>query len=92
MVSDPVDAPHVVSLVSCMSGVVDAIGLWFGLHLDTSRTISTAPGSRANWEQAVYPVMNEVPLVVVEGDQVHMSVTCTDTHIDISDISTGELS
>ena len=38
------------------SGELDAIAMWFDLHLDDSITITTAPDTVNCWEQAIFPM------------------------------------
>lgn len=37
-------------------GDVDALAVWFELHLDQENSISTGPDEDTCWEQAIYPV------------------------------------
>lgn len=37
-------------------GILDAVAVWFTLHLDDELTLSTSPNVDTCWEQAVYPV------------------------------------
>jgi len=46
---------HKLTLTS--QGHLDAIVLWFELHLDESVSLTTDPSSESCWEQAVYPVL-----------------------------------
>ncbi|KAI8508418.1 protein-arginine omega-N symmetric methyltransferase [Branchiostoma belcheri] len=64
-------------------GVVDAIVLWFDLHLDEETHLSTSPERDTCWEQAVFPVHRHhltdhlaEGLQVTEGDSVVVSTTC----------------
>ena len=51
------------------SGRLDAIAVWFDLHLDDTITISTAADTESCWEQAVYPVLS----VIRNGTQGELS-------------------
>lgn len=42
-------------------GDVDALAVWFELHLDQENSISTGPDEDTCWEQAVYPVPTRKP-------------------------------
>jgi hypothetical protein len=35
---------------------LDALVLWFDLHLDDHVTLSSSPSAGSCWEQAIYPV------------------------------------
>lgn len=75
---------HVEHCITCTQpGRVDAVAMWFDLHLDDVTTISSAPddGSdrdgvhRANcWDQAIFPVRS--PIHVTSGQKLNISITC----------------
>lgn len=65
------------SLQVTMNGQLDAIAVWFDLHLDKQTSFSTAPSWDISWEQAVFPVKED--LCVEKGDVVHLHASCTDT-------------
>jgi hypothetical protein len=65
------------------SGQVDAIAMWFDLHLDDVTTLSSAPGDdsdrdgvhRANcWDQAIFPVQSTI--CVTSGQKLSIHITC----------------
>lgn len=37
-------------------GELDALAVWFQLHLDEENSLSTGPQEDTCWEQAIYPV------------------------------------
>lgn len=37
-------------------GLLDALAVWFQLHLDQDNHLSTGPQEDTCWEQAIYPV------------------------------------
>ncbi|XP_078684237.1 protein arginine N-methyltransferase 9-like [Branchiostoma floridae x Branchiostoma belcheri] len=66
-------------------GLVDAIVLWFDLHLDEETHLSTSPEQDTGWEQAIFQVHSHHltgsehlagGLQVTEGDSVIVSATC----------------
>eukprot|EP00058_Branchiostoma_floridae_P026120 XP_002611610.1 hypothetical protein BRAFLDRAFT_117147 [Branchiostoma floridae] len=66
-------------------GVVDAVVMWFDLHLDEETHLSTSPEQDTCWEQAIFPVHRHHlagsdcltrGLQVEEGDTVVVSATC----------------
>lgn len=70
-------------LTCTQSGQVDAIAMWFDLHLDDVTILSSAPGDdsdrdgvhRANcWDQAIFPV--ESPICVTSGQKLNIHITC----------------
>jgi hypothetical protein len=71
------------SLTCTQSGQVDAIAMWFDLHLDDVTTLSSAPGEdsdrdgvhRANcWDQAIFPVQSTIR--VMSGQKLNIHITC----------------
>jgi hypothetical protein len=70
-------------LTCVQSGRVDAIAMWFDLHLDGITILSSAPDGdsdrdgvhRANcWDQAIFPVQS--PIFITSGQKLNISVTC----------------
>ncbi|XP_035681663.1 protein arginine N-methyltransferase 9-like [Branchiostoma floridae] len=66
-------------------GMVDAVVMWFDLHLDEETHLSTSPEQDTCWEQAIFPVHRHhltgsdclrSGLKVEEGDTVVVSATC----------------
>lgn len=39
-------------------GILDALAMWFELHLDKETSLSTGPQEDTCWEQAIYPVQH----------------------------------
>lgn len=75
---------HVDHCLTCTQpGRVDAIAMWFDLHLDDVTTLSSAPDDdndrdgvhRANcWDQAIFPVQS--PIHVVSDQKLNISISC----------------
>jgi hypothetical protein len=75
---------HIELCLACtQSGQVDAIAMWFDLHLDDVTTLSSAPGDdserdgvhRTNcWDQAIFPVQS--PIYVTSGMKLNIHITC----------------
>ncbi|KAF2905693.1 hypothetical protein ILUMI_00477 [Ignelater luminosus] len=78
-----------VTLRCLESGTIDAIAVWFDLHLDDVISITTNPKSNYVdcWEQAV--IYLDHPLVVTKDQDVKLQVSCTDDvlKVKIFDIS-----
>ena len=79
------------------SGYLDAIVMYFDLHLDPTISISTSPhgNKTSSWDQAIFPaLMGEKRAVVCvqKGDILHLNASCTDTllHANIVRIERGE--
>ncbi|XP_050416790.2 protein arginine N-methyltransferase 9 [Patella vulgata] len=74
------------------TGRLDAIVLWFDLHLDDDMTITTRPDTTNCWEQAVYPVLpqhinikgsNSQHLDVQQGEEINIGCQLKDNHLKI---------
>uniref|UniRef100_A0A8D0GJM6 Protein arginine N-methyltransferase 9 n=1 Tax=Sphenodon punctatus TaxID=8508 RepID=A0A8D0GJM6_SPHPU len=82
--------PCKISVPVSRGGVLDAIVVWFVLHLDHEHTLSTSPTEETCWEQAVYPVQG-LPgtscYSVKPGDTVTMDVSCQDCYLRIQNVS-----
>ncbi|PNF42465.1 hypothetical protein B7P43_G08745, partial [Cryptotermes secundus] len=70
-------------LTCTQSGQVDAIAMWFDLHLDDVTTLSSAPGDDSDrdrvyradcWDQAIFPV--ESPICVTSGQKLNIHIMC----------------
>jgi hypothetical protein len=64
-------------------GRVDAVAMWFDLHLDDVTTLSSAPHDDSDrdgvhrascWDQAIFPVQS--PIHVISGQKLNLSVSC----------------
>ncbi|XP_043918182.1 protein arginine N-methyltransferase 9 [Protopterus annectens] len=64
-------------------GILDAIVVWFVLHLDDENSLSTGPGEETCWEQAVYPVQDLIHCAVKPGDTLVVEVNCLDYYLRI---------
>lgn len=45
-----------LQLAITQQGELDALAVWFQLHLDEDSSLSTGPHEDTCWEQAIYPV------------------------------------
>ena len=82
----PLPESH-VSLPVISTGQLDAIAVWFDLHLDSRNCFSTSPSWDISWEQAIFPMRQDVP--VQAGDCVQLHASCTDTllHMKVGGVS-----
>ncbi|XP_066535623.1 protein arginine N-methyltransferase 9 [Hoplias malabaricus] len=62
-------------------GVVDALAVWFQLHLDQENSISTGPQENTCWEQAIYPVQSPAHCSVKCNDELLVEVSCRDAYL-----------
>ncbi|MBN3297161.1 ANM9 methyltransferase, partial [Amia calva] len=72
-----------ISLPITQEGVLDAIAVWFVLHLDEENSLSTGPQEETCWEQAIYPVQNLFNCTVKPGDSLLLEVSCQDAYLRI---------
>lgn len=63
-------------------GDVDALAVWFQLHLDQENSISTGPDEHTCWEQAIYPVPSQYS--VKRSDELLVEVSCRDAYLRVS--------
>nr|XP_006629607.1 PREDICTED: putative protein arginine N-methyltransferase 9 [Lepisosteus oculatus]XP_015199997.1 PREDICTED: putative protein arginine N-methyltransferase 9 [Lepisosteus oculatus] len=75
-----------VSVAVVQEGVLDAIALWFELHLDEENSLSTGPEEETCWEQAIYPVQNLRNCSVKPGDTLMLDVLCQDVYLRICNV------
>ncbi|ETE63961.1 putative protein arginine N-methyltransferase 10, partial [Ophiophagus hannah] len=79
--------PSKMNIPIIKDGILDAIVVWFTLHLDDEFTLSTSPNVDTCWEQAVYPVQGLLDHSVTSGDCVVMEICCQDCYLRIQRIS-----
>ncbi|XP_005160026.2 protein arginine N-methyltransferase 9 isoform X1 [Danio rerio] len=73
---------EVVQLCLCVTqdGILDALAVWFQLHLDQDNHLSTGPQEETCWEQAIYPVQSTFNSVK-RGDEILVEVSCKDSYL-----------
>jgi len=78
-------------LICSQPGQVDAIAMWFDLHLDDVTTLSSAPDDdndrdgvhRATcWDQAIFPLQS--PICVTSGQKLNINIMCQGGKISIN--------
>uniref|UniRef100_A0A8D2ZT41 Protein arginine N-methyltransferase 9 n=1 Tax=Scophthalmus maximus TaxID=52904 RepID=A0A8D2ZT41_SCOMX len=65
-------------------GELDALAVWFQLHLDEESSLSTGPQEDTCWEQAIYPVT--MPRVR-PGDELIVEVSCRDAYLRLCSVA-----
>ncbi|XP_062852291.1 protein arginine N-methyltransferase 9 [Trichomycterus rosablanca] len=63
-------------------GLVDALAVWFQLHLDQENSISTGPDEDTCWEQAVYPAPFDCRVKC--NDELLVEVSCKDAYLRLA--------
>ena len=61
------------------NGQVDAVAMWYDLHLTKDISFSTSPDCDISFSQALFPM--KYPLLTSEKDTLQISIGCTDTHL-----------
>lgn len=79
--------PYRLHLPVTDKGVLDAIMVWFVLHLDDENSLSTGPAEETCWEQAVYPVQDLIHCAVKPGDTLVVEVNCLDYYLRIFSVT-----
>ncbi|XP_062964186.1 protein arginine N-methyltransferase 9 isoform X2 [Cynocephalus volans] len=79
--------PGKIGIPVIKEGILDAIVVWFVLHLDDEHSLSTSPSEETCWEQAVYPVQDLADYCIKPGDHVMMEVSCQDCYLRIQNIN-----
>uniref|UniRef100_A0A3B3T7N9 Protein arginine N-methyltransferase 9 n=1 Tax=Paramormyrops kingsleyae TaxID=1676925 RepID=A0A3B3T7N9_9TELE len=68
-------------------GMLDALAMWFELHLDKETSLSTGPQEDTCWEQAIYPVQHLSECSLKAGDELLVEVSCKDSCLRIHAIA-----
>uniref|UniRef100_A0A674PPT8 Protein arginine N-methyltransferase 9 n=1 Tax=Takifugu rubripes TaxID=31033 RepID=A0A674PPT8_TAKRU len=68
-------------------GELDALTVWFQLHLDEENSLSTGPQEDTCWEQAVYPVHNTKGFLLKPEDELVVEVSCRDAYLRLCSVA-----
>nr|XP_020484536.1 protein arginine N-methyltransferase 9 [Labrus bergylta]XP_020484537.1 protein arginine N-methyltransferase 9 [Labrus bergylta]XP_020484538.1 protein arginine N-methyltransferase 9 [Labrus bergylta] len=68
-------------------GELDALAVWFQLHLDKESSLSTGPQEDTCWEQAIYPVHITDGFVLKPQDELIVEVSCRDSFLRLSSVA-----
>ncbi|XP_072319168.1 protein arginine N-methyltransferase 9 [Eucyclogobius newberryi] len=68
-------------------GKLDALALWFQLHLDQDNSLSTGPDEDTCWEQAIYPVHTSKDFALKSGDKLLVEVSCRDAYLRLCSVA-----
>ncbi|XP_072241000.1 protein arginine N-methyltransferase 9 isoform X1 [Leuresthes tenuis] len=71
-------------LLVTQEGELDALAVWFQLHLDEENSLSTGPQEDTCWEQAIYPVHSTKSFVLKPQDELIVEVSCRDAYLRLS--------
>ncbi|KAL4640418.1 putative protein arginine N-methyltransferase 9 [Arapaima gigas] len=79
--------PMRFNLPVVQAGVLDALAMWFQLHLDEEISLSTGPQEDTCWEQAIYPVQSHSDICVNPGDELIVEVSCEDAYLRVHSVA-----
>lgn len=82
--SRPVQRVH---LPVTREGKLDALAVWFQLHLDQDSSLSTGPQEDTCWEQAIYPIQRPHNLTLRPGDELIVEVSCNDAYLRLCSVA-----
>ncbi|CAL9699982.1 unnamed protein product [Knipowitschia caucasica] len=68
-------------------GSLDALAVWFQLHLDRNNSLSTGPEEDTCWEQAIYPVHTTKDFALMLGDKLQVEVSCHDAYLRLCSVA-----
>ncbi|XP_034043406.1 protein arginine N-methyltransferase 9 isoform X2 [Thalassophryne amazonica] len=72
---------HRIHLPVTEQGELDALAVWFQLHLDKDNCLSTGPEEDTCWEQAIYPVHSIKGFSLKRGDELIVDISCHDAYL-----------
>ncbi|XP_033827749.1 protein arginine N-methyltransferase 9 isoform X1 [Periophthalmus magnuspinnatus] len=68
-------------------GGLDALAIWFQLHLDQDNSLSTGPEEDTCWEQAIYPVHTTKDFALKLEDKLLVEVSCRDAYLRLCSVA-----
>ncbi|XP_056136155.1 protein arginine N-methyltransferase 9 [Lampris incognitus] len=74
-------------LLVTQEGELDALAVWFQLHLDQESSLSTGPQEDTCWEQAIYPVHRPYSFALTPGDELIVEVSCRDAYLRLCSVA-----
>lgn len=74
-------------LAVTQQGELDALAVWFQLHLDEDNSLSTGPQEDTCWEQAIYPVHSAEGFLLKPGDELVVEVSCRDAYLRLCSVA-----
>ncbi|XP_054635861.1 protein arginine N-methyltransferase 9 isoform X2 [Dunckerocampus dactyliophorus] len=76
-----------VRLPVVQHGELDALAVWFQLHLDEDSSLSTGPQEDTCWEQAIYPEHCAKGFLLKPGDELIVEVSCRDAYLRLCSVA-----
>ncbi|XP_041838779.1 protein arginine N-methyltransferase 9 [Melanotaenia boesemani] len=76
-----------IRLPVTQEGELDALAVWFQLHLDEESSLSTGPQEDTCWEQAIYPVHSNKSFLLKPQDELIVEISCRDAYLRLSSVA-----
>ncbi|XP_030280494.1 protein arginine N-methyltransferase 9 [Sparus aurata] len=76
-----------IHLPVTQEGELDALAVWFQLHLDEESSLSTGPQEDTCWEQAIYPVHSTKAFFLKPRDELIVEVSCRDAYLRLCSVA-----
>lgn len=76
-----------IHLPVTQEGELDALAVWFQLHLDEESSLSTGPQEDTCWEQAIYPVHSAKGFLLKPRDELIIEVSCRDAYLRLCSVA-----
>ncbi|KAF3687805.1 Protein arginine N-methyltransferase 9 Protein arginine N-methyltransferase 10 [Channa argus] len=76
-----------IRLPVTQEGELDALAVWFQLHLDEESSLSTGPHENTCWEQAIYPAHCVKGFVLKPQDELVVEVSCRDAFLRLCTVA-----
>ncbi|KAM7419456.1 hypothetical protein PAMA_016530 [Pampus argenteus] len=76
-----------IRLLVTQEGELDALAVWFQLHLDEESSLSTGPQEDTCWEQAIYPDHSTKSFVLKPRDELIVEVSCRDSFLRLCSVA-----
>nr|XP_046271482.1 protein arginine N-methyltransferase 9 [Scatophagus argus] len=76
-----------IRLPVAQEGELDALAVWFQLHLDEESSLSTGPQEDTCWEQAIYPVHSTSGFLLKPQDELIVEVSCRDAYLRLCSVA-----
>lgn len=76
-----------IRLPVTQEGKLDALAVWFQLHLDEESSLSTGPQEDTCWEQAIYPVHSTTGFLLKPHDELIVEVSCRDAYLRLCSVA-----
>ncbi|XP_065058244.1 protein arginine N-methyltransferase 9-like isoform X2 [Rhopilema esculentum] len=79
---------RIINIPVIDNGTLDAVAVWFELHLDDEISISSSPSEESCWEQAIFNIHHENNFEmkdynILSGSSIEVMCCCSDQYLQI---------